>query len=96
MLAGSDAEHDLLVGEDGGDGVDPAREGLAEGDNVGLDAVPFTAEPGGREETSIRIQLQPCCDIMRSGPWTYIFPVRASPVWISSHMNKTLCRLQIS
>ena len=34
MLAGADGEHDLVVGEDGGNGQGAAGEGLADGDHV--------------------------------------------------------------
>jgi hypothetical protein len=37
MLAGLNGEHDLARGEDAGNRVDAAGEGLAEGDDVGLD-----------------------------------------------------------
>lgn len=51
MFSRLDTEHDVLVGEDCADGVDTARQGLAEGDDVGLDAVPLRAEhlPGSSE-----------------------------------------------
>ena len=37
MAPGGKAEHNLLVGEDGGDGVDTTRKGLAEDEDVRLD-----------------------------------------------------------
>lgn len=44
MGAGLNDAHNLLAAEDGGDGVHAARDGLAEGDHVGLDASPLGAE----------------------------------------------------
>ena len=53
VLSRLDGEHDLVVGEDRGDGVDAAGEGLAEDEDVGLHGVvvarqhlPGPAEPG--------------------------------------------------
>lgn len=42
--AGLDDQHDLLAAEDAAHGVETARDGLAEGDEVGLDVGPLGAE----------------------------------------------------
>lgn len=44
VLTGLDDEHNVVVGEDGRDGVDTSREGLAEQKDVGLNVVVVNAE----------------------------------------------------
>jgi len=80
VFTGFDAEHDFLVGEDGGDGVDSTRQGFTEGDDVGLDTVPIRAEPG-EVVGSVLVRRAPRCGFMwvDAAP-THIFPVLAKPV----------------
>lgn len=44
VLTGLDAEHDVVVGKDGRDGVNTTGQGLTEKENIGLDIVVVNAE----------------------------------------------------
>ena len=54
MLAGLNGQHDLVVGQDCRDGKDAARKGLADGYNVGTDALMVAGEhTSGTSDTGL-------------------------------------------